>query len=64
MLRFPPQVLQLRVKDGLITSSQELLYDHGHLISASSTAFVHNGTLLVGSVWDKLVTCPVYVPLL
>ncbi|KAK7111888.1 hypothetical protein V1264_011442 [Littorina saxatilis] len=60
----PSQVIQLAVEDGLIKSSQELFYDHGDLISGSSTAIVYDGTLLVGSVFHNLVTCKVNVPLL
>ncbi|KAK7111887.1 serum paraoxonase/arylesterase 1-like isoform X2 [Littorina saxatilis] len=59
----PSQVLQLRVKDGNITSAQELLYDHGELISGSTSALVYNRKLLVGSIFHNLVTCDVNIPL-
>ncbi|KAL8580406.1 hypothetical protein ACOMHN_020883 [Nucella lapillus] len=60
----PSQVLHLQVKNDTITSSQEVLYDHGGLISGSSSALVFEGTLLIGSVLDSLVTCQVNTPLL
>ncbi|XP_076458749.1 serum paraoxonase/lactonase 3-like isoform X2 [Babylonia areolata] len=60
----PSQVLHLEVKNGAITSSQELMYDHGKLVSASSSAVIFEGTLLIGSVCDHLVTCQVDIPLL
>lgn len=62
-LKAPSQVLLLRVKDGNITSTQELLYDDGDLISGSSSAVVYDGKLLVGSVHNNLVLCDVSVPM-
>ncbi|XP_076458755.1 serum paraoxonase/lactonase 3-like isoform X2 [Babylonia areolata] len=59
----PSQVLQLKVQDGNITSVQELFYDHGELISASTSATVYNRKLLIGSIFHNLVTCDVDVPL-
>jgi hypothetical protein len=60
------QVLRFKVsEDGLITSSQELLYDDGEVISGAATALVRNGcTMLIGSVYHDLVTCEVKVPFL
>ncbi|KAK7506242.1 hypothetical protein BaRGS_00002354 [Batillaria attramentaria] len=59
----PSQVLHLRVKDGNITSAQELLYDEGELISASTSAMVYDRKLLVGSIFHNLVLCDVNIPM-
>ncbi|XP_025081772.1 serum paraoxonase/arylesterase 2-like isoform X1 [Pomacea canaliculata] len=59
----PSQVLHLHVKDGNITSAQELLYDDGSLITASTSAMVYNRKLLVGSVFHNLIICDVHVPI-
>lgn len=59
----PSQVLHLRVRGGNIVSAQELFYDHGTLISGSTSAIVFNKKLLIGSIFHNLVTCDVNVPL-
>lgn len=59
----PSQVLHLRVKSGNITSAQELLYDDGGLISASTSAMVYDRKLLVGSIFHNLILCDVNVPM-
>lgn len=59
----PSQVLHFKVKEGNITSVQELFYDHGELISGSASGTVYDRKLLIGSIFDNLVTCDVNVPL-
>ncbi|XP_055959291.1 serum paraoxonase/arylesterase 1 isoform X2 [Patella vulgata] len=59
----PAQVLMLKVKDGNITKTRELLYNDGDLLSGSSVAIVFNSKLLIGSILDKTVLCDVNVPL-
>ncbi|XP_025081767.1 serum paraoxonase/arylesterase 2-like isoform X2 [Pomacea canaliculata] len=59
----PSQVLHIRVKEGRVVSAQELLYDDGGQLAASSSAVVFNGRLLVGSVLHKLLHCDVTVPM-
>ncbi|XP_046584022.1 serum paraoxonase/arylesterase 2-like isoform X2 [Haliotis rubra] len=59
----PSQVLQIKLKDGSVSSVTELFIDDGNLISASTVATVFNKKMLVGSFLDTLVYCDVDVPL-
>ncbi|XP_071101216.1 serum paraoxonase/arylesterase 2-like [Haliotis cracherodii] len=61
--RSPSQVLQIKLKDGSVSSVTELFVDDGNLISASTVATVYNKKMLIGSFLDKLVYCDVDVPL-
>ncbi|KAL8580407.1 hypothetical protein ACOMHN_020884 [Nucella lapillus] len=58
----PSQVLHFKVKEGNITSVQELFYDHGELISGSTSATIYNRKMLIGSIFNSLVMCDVNVP--
>ncbi|XP_046377590.1 serum paraoxonase/arylesterase 2-like isoform X1 [Haliotis rufescens] len=62
-VRAPSQVLQIKLKDGSVSSVTELFVDDGNLISASTVATVYNKKMLIGSFLDKLVYCDVDVPL-
>ncbi|XP_067687607.1 serum paraoxonase/arylesterase 1-like [Haliotis asinina] len=61
--RSPSQVLQIKLKDGSVSSVTELFLDDGNLISASTVATIYKKKMLIGSVFDKLVYCDVAVPL-
>ncbi|XP_067685764.1 serum paraoxonase/arylesterase 1-like [Haliotis asinina] len=59
----PSQVLQVKLKEGTVSSVTELFVDDGHLLSGSSVAVVYKKKMLIGSVINKLVYCDVNVPL-
>lgn len=60
------QVLRIPLRDGRVDPEgvSELFYDHGDLISGSSSAVVYNRKLLIGSVINKLVICDVKAEIL
>ncbi|XP_067685770.1 serum paraoxonase/arylesterase 1-like [Haliotis asinina] len=62
-IRSTSQVLQIKLKDGSVSSVTELFLDDGNLISGSTAATVFNKKMLIGSILDKLVYCDVDVPL-
>ncbi|XP_046584014.1 serum paraoxonase/arylesterase 1-like [Haliotis rubra] len=62
-LEAPSQVLQVKLKEGTVSSVTELFVDDGHLVSGSSVAVVYKKKMLIGSVINKLVYCDVTVPL-
>ncbi|GFS08587.1 serum paraoxonase/arylesterase 2 [Elysia marginata] len=56
----PSSVLRVPLKqDGLVEEADitELFYDHGDLISGSSSAVQYDGQLLIGSIVNSLVHC-------
>ncbi|XP_071100728.1 serum paraoxonase/arylesterase 2-like isoform X2 [Haliotis cracherodii] len=62
-LESPSQILQVKLKEGTVSSVTELFVDDGHLLSGSSVAVVYKKKMLIGSVLNKLVYCDVTVPL-
>jgi len=58
-LKAPSQALSFPLQDGLVQveSGEELLYDDGRLIKASTVAAVFDGKLMVGTLHDKLLVC-------
>ncbi|XP_046584006.1 serum paraoxonase/arylesterase 1-like [Haliotis rubra] len=57
----PSQILQVKLKEGTVSSVTELFVDDGHLVSGSSVAVVYKKKILIGSVINKLVYCDVTV---
>ncbi len=57
------QVLQVKLKDGLVSAVRELFVDDGQLITGSAVATVYKNRMLIGSIFDSLVYCDVNVPL-
>ena len=53
------QVLRLRIKNGHVTSVQEVYGDDGHRIQGSSSAVRHLDGLLIGTITHKAAYCKI-----